>query len=140
MAKESDGLDGEEWAFWKTHFPEILAWLPAEDVRRNTVTRLVCLQAVESRAFSLNREQAERWRAITSQWAFHKLPDEELELVVRIFLEIRNGRNIDYVFGETGRRLVIAAEKKHTVNDGYLIPFRAMVDDESSCGSMDDDD
>lgn len=127
-----EGMDWEEWGFWKKQLPEVLTWLPREVARKAKIPRVACLAAVEQRAFSLSAVQADRWQALASQWAFHRLPGDELELVIRVFLEIRAGRHPDFHFGEMGRRILVAAERKADVNQSYLDRFRALVEAEAA--------
>jgi hypothetical protein len=117
-------MDLDEWSRWQKHLPEILTWLKSPP---DVPDRTACLEAVEMQAFAMPPKQMDRFLAVLSGWTFHKLPDKELELVLRILLEFWNGRHPDLSLGETGRRLLRAAEKKSGVSTGYLQPFREFV-------------
>jgi hypothetical protein len=121
-------MQSDEWRLWQRSLPTLPGWLGLAPGA--TPARMACLEAVEERAFMLSRADIEGFLALLTAFSWHKLPDEEVELVLRVLLQARGGRHGDLVFGETGRRLLKAAEKKHRIAAGYLEPFRHLIEAE----------
>ncbi|MFW5857005.1 MAG: hypothetical protein ACOCX4_03925, partial [Planctomycetota bacterium] len=68
-----------------------------------------------------------RFRALVRCYRLADLRDEDLELIIRILLLCREGRHPDLLFGETGRRLLRIAERRHHVASAYLQSFERYV-------------
>jgi hypothetical protein len=119
-------MDTDEWLLWQQHLPEILPWCGGDSFSEPP-DRGRCLEAVEQRAFALTGDELERFRAVASNFRYARLPDEDLEYLLRIFLAARTGRHPDLELGETGRLLLQAAEKRHRMAETYLEPFRELV-------------
>lgn len=123
-------MEMEEWATWQKLLPEITDKMSPESYTPPWPERCQCLEALEQRAFAISLSQLERFQAVISNIAFHKLDSEDLELIIRVFLQARGGRHAGLRLGEIGRRIVSAAEKNDQITSTYLEGFRSMVFDE----------
>ena len=120
-------MDIDEWALWQKNMPDVERWTDKSEYINGYPTRRQCLEAVEMRAFSFTQKRFEGFLAVLSMWSFHDLEDKEVELLLRIILEFKNGRNSVLKLGEAGRRLLRDAQKRHYVSEGYLKPFAQLV-------------
>jgi hypothetical protein len=120
-------MDLDEWSIWLKNMPEIENWTEDEEYVNGYPTRKQCLDAIEMRAFSFTQKKMEKFLAVLSVWNLHNLEDKEVELILRIILEFKNGRNSKMKLGHTGRRILRDAQKRHYVSEGYLLPFTKIV-------------
>ncbi|MHC4884309.1 MAG: hypothetical protein ACYTGH_04410 [Planctomycetota bacterium] len=120
-------MEMEEWFSWQKLLPEITDRIAPDTYSPPWPERAQCLEALEMRAFAMTLDQLDRFQAVISNLPFHKLAGEDLELILRVYLQARGGRHADLQLGEIGRRILAAAEKSDTITCTYLSEFRTLV-------------
>ncbi len=123
-------MDLDEWSKWQQTIPEIVDWFSDEIKSKDCPLRADCLNTIEEHAFNLTTKQFDDFLSMLTTFTLHKLDDSDIELMIRIILEYKNGRGATSPLREIGRRLATEAEKRHYVKAGYLLPFREIVNAE----------
>lgn len=132
MADDHACMDMEERSVWRDLVPEVEEWSGGAALRGRQPLRRNLLAVLEERTALFDRDLTERFVAAVSHLSFHDLPAVDIELVLRIHLQLIEGRFGDLELGRDGIRLLRAAERKPEVSSTYLDPFRAVVEAENA--------
>ncbi|MHC4870942.1 MAG: hypothetical protein ACYTFY_03780 [Planctomycetota bacterium] len=120
-------MDTEEWSNWQKLFPELEDWFNAEISKKLFPERTDCFKTVEERAFCLTGKQFENFLSLITTFKLHKLDDKELEYIIRIILQYRNGRGSSVILGDIGKRILLESGKRHYISEGYWNPYNEMM-------------
>lgn len=125
-------MDVEEWSNWQKLFPELDSWFSEEISKKAFPERADCFKTVEERAFCLTGKQFENFLALLNTFKLHKIEDKDLEYMIRIVLQYRNGRGSQVILGDIGKLILLESGKRHYISEGYLKPFNEMMMEELS--------
>lgn len=121
-------MEREEQQLWREHLPALDDWLGNEPTA--LPSRATCLSTVEDRAALLTVPEVEGFVALATNWSLPRLPDDHLELVIRILLQARAGRCSALHLGEFGKRLLANADRRARLGVQYASDLRTWVAEE----------
>mgnify|MGYP001810543196 CR=1 FL=1 len=119
-------MELEEETAWKRRLPEVWDWLP-KGMKKRDAERGDLLSAAEARVAAFDSDIAQRLVESLAAYSYHRLPDTDLELIVRLFLGLKAGRHNNLPLGDAGRRLLRTAERRAAISSTHVESLRTLV-------------